>query len=239
MALPATGFGAPGGPLAASPLTTDDRRFLSLAVTLFDARAASETGPARIADALRRGRERVRGLAADPRGLDALADAAGLFGARRNEIRWALARRPQDVERAFTLGELFWLGADTGDGIPAGWGAPAMPRDGCLCVRMARPHGTDLARAGPERLASTFVDVPLALAEAVDHLGLPARLVRDLLPFAVADLLDGVEPASTAEVAEALTRYAHGLSRVLIEDYVAMQVGRGLPLRAPEEPAWR
>lgn len=239
MALPATGLGASGGPLAASALTSDDRRFLSLAVTLFDARAASETGPARIADALDRGRERVRDLAADPAGLDALADAVGLFGPRRNEIRWALARRPQAVERDFTLGELFWLGADTGDGAPAGWGAPAMTLDGCLCVRMARPHGIDLARAGPERLASTFVDIPLALAAAVDDLGLPARLVRDLLPFAVADLLDGVEPASTGDVAEALIRYAHGLSRVLIEDYVAMQVGRGLPLRAPEEPAWR
>ena len=239
MALPATGLGAAGGPLAASALTTDDRRFLSLAVTLFDARGASEAGPGAVADALRRGRERVRALATDPAGLDALADAAGIFGARRNEIRWAQARRPQAVERAFTLGELFWLGADAGGGIPAGWGAPGMPRDGCLCVRMARPHGIDLARAGPERLASTYVDLPLALAEAVDHLGLPARLVRDLLPFAVADLLDGVEPASTGDVAEALTRYAHGLSRPQIEDYVAMQVGRGLPLRAPEEPEWR
>lgn len=239
MALPATGLGAPGGPLAASALTSDDRRFLSLAVTLFDARAASETGPAAVAGALRRGRERVRGLAADPAGLDELADAAGLFGPRRNELRWALARRPQAVERHFSLGELFWLGTDPGGGLPAGWGAPGMPRDGCLCVRLARPHGVDLARAGPERLASTYVDLQLVLAEAVDHLGLPARIVRDLLPFAVADLLDGVEAASAGDVGEALTRYAHGLSRPQIEDYVAMQVGRGLPLRAPEEPAWR
>ncbi|MCY4660743.1 MAG: hypothetical protein OXF93_13160 [Acidobacteria bacterium] len=241
MALAATGLGASGGALAASALTTDDRRFLSLAVTLFDARAASAAGPARIAAALRRGRERVRGLAADPAGLDELADAAGLFGPRRNELRWALARRPQAVERGFTLGELFWLGLerDAGDGIPAGWGAPGMPRDGCLCVRLARPHGVDVARAGPERLAATYVDLQLVLAEAVDHLGLPARIVRDLLPFAVADLLDGVEAASTGDVGEALTRYAHGLSRPQVEDYVAMQVGRGLPLRAPEEPAWR
>ena len=239
MALPETGRGASGGPLAASALTTDDRRFLSLAVTLFDARAASETGPAAVAAALRRGRERVRALAADPAGLDALADAAGIFGPRRNELRWALSRRPRALERGFTLGELFWLGADAGDGIPAGWGAPGMPRDGCLCVRLARPHGVDLARAGPERLASTYVDLQLALAEAVDDLGLPARIVGDLLPFAVADLLDGVEAASTGDVGEALTRYAHGLSRPLIEDYVAMQVGRGLPLRAPEEPTWR
>ena len=239
MALPETGLGASGGPLAASALTSDDRRFLSLAVTLFDARAASETGPAAVADALRRGRERVRGLAAHPAGLDELADAAGLFGPRRSALRWALARRPQAVERHFSLGELFWLGTDPGDGLPAGWGAPGMPRDGCLCVRLARSHGVDLARAGPERLASTYVDLQLVLAEAVDHLGLPARIVGDLLPFAVADLLDGVEAASAGDVGEALTRYAHALSRPQIEDYVAMQVGRGLPLRAPEEPAWR
>ena len=226
-------------------LTTDDRRFLSLAVTLFDPEAAAGDGPARIADALRRGRERVLRLTDDASelargaGVAAVADAVGLAGARRNELRWALRHRPEAVDRVFTRGELFWLGAGPVDRPPAGWGAPGLPLDGCLCVRIPSPHGVDLARAGPERLASTYVDLQLALAEAVDELGLPARIVRHLLPFAMGDLLNEAAAASTGDVAEALVRYVHDLPRARIEDYVAMQVGRGLPLRAPEEPAWR
>ncbi len=81
----------------------------------------------------------------------------------------------------------------------------------------------------------------MALAEAVDDLGLPAPIVGDLLPFAMGDLLEGAEPASAGDIGDALVRYVHDLSRARIEDYVAMQVGPGLSLRAPELPAdaWR
>ncbi len=76
----------------------------------------------------------------------------------------------------------------------------------------------------------------MALAEAVDDLGLPAAIAADLLPFAVGELVSGARPASAGDVAEALSRYVRRLPRTRIEDYVAMQVGPGLPLRAPEPP---
>ena len=226
---------------AGAALTQEDQQFLSLAVPLFDPSRASDAGSARVAAALRQGRTRVDLLTVEPARLAEVAEAVGMDGARRNELRWTLRQRPQAVDRFFTRGELFWLGAGRGDHPPEGWGAPTLLLDGCLCARMAKPHGIDLARAGPERLASIYVDLQLALAEAVDDMGLPAPIVGDLLPFALGDLLEGAEPASAGDVADALVRYVHDLPRARIEDYVAMQVGPGLPLRAPELPGndWR
>ena len=230
-----------GQAVLGAALTLEDRHFLALAVPLFNPGGAAEAGPARIAAAVRRGRDRVQRLAVDAAGLRELADAVGMDGARRNEMGWMLRRRPEAPERFFTRAELFRLGAAAGEAPPAGWGAPALPLDGCLCVRMPDPYGVDLPRAGAERLAATFVDLHLALAEAVDDLGLPAPIVADLLPFALGELLESAEPASTGDVADALTRHVRELSRQRIEDYVAMQVGPGLPLRAPELPRdnWR
>lgn len=232
----------PDEPLSqGAALTPEDRQFLSLAVPLFDPRLATEAGSARIADAVRHGRRRVQRLAVDAAGLEDLVDAVGIDGARRNELHWILRRRPHAADRFFSRAELYWLGAPRGDDLPAGWGAPGLPLDGCLCTRLPKPNGIDLARAAAERLASTYVDLQLALAEAVDDLGLPAPIVGDLLPFAMGDLLEGAEPASAGDIGDALVRYVHDLPRARIEDYVAMQVGPGLSLRAPELPAdaWR
>ena len=123
-------------------------------------------------------------------------------GARRNEMLWMLRRRAEAPDRYFTRAELFRLGSGAGDPPPAGWGAPALPLDGCLCVRIPEGFGVDLARAGAERLASTYVDLQLALAEAVDDLGLPAAIAADLLPFAVGELVSGARPASAGDVAD-------------------------------------
>ena len=242
MGLVLTPFAPPGGELSlGATLTPDDRQFLALAASLFDPARASEAGPARIGAAVRRGRDRVRRREADAAGLTGLAEAVGMDGARRNEMLWTLRRRAEAPDRYFTHAELFRLGTGVGDPPPAGWGAPALPLDGCLCVRIPEGFGVDLARAGAERLASTYVDLQLALAEAVDDLGLPAAIAADLLPFAVGDLVNGARPASAGDVAEALARYVRDLPRARMEDYVAMQVGPGLPLRAPEFPRdnWR
>ena len=70
-----------------------------------------------------------------------------------------LRRRAEAPDRYFTRAELFRLGSGAGDPPPAGWGAPALPLDGCLCVRIPEGFGVDLARAGAEGLASTYVDL--------------------------------------------------------------------------------
>ena len=168
--LPAQGHSDRLRPAAGIALTPDDRQFLALAA-LFDPARASEAGPARIGAAVRRGRDRVRSREADAAGLTGLAEAVGMDGAWRNEMLWMMRHRAEAPDRYFTRAELFRLGTGAGDPPPAGWGAPALPLDGCLCVRIPEGFGVDRARA-----------------------------------------------------------------RARIEDYVAMQVGPGLPLRAPEPP---
>ena len=107
--------------------------------------------------------------------------------------------------------------------------------DGCLCTRMPVPDAEDLFRAPAGRLASRFADLQLALAEAVDDMGLPAPIVGDLLPVATREMLDGVQFTYAGRF-DALTRYARELPRARIEDYVAALVGPGRPLR-PTGPA--
>ena len=211
------------------------------ALVLFNPADATEAQVETLAAAIRRGRARVRGLAAGATGLAELADAAGLDPARRNDLAWALRRRPGALEAFFSRTELLWLGLDDGgtpQRPPPGWGAPTVSLDGCLCTRMPAPDAEDLFRAPADRLASRFADLQLALAEAADDLALPAPIVGDLLPVATREMLDGVQ-FSYAGRFDGLVRYVHGLPRTRIEDYVAALVGPGRPLRptGPTAPA--
>ena len=204
------------------------------AVALFDPAAADGGQAASLAGTIRRGRARVRNLSAGAAGLADVADAAGLDPARRNDLAWVLRRRPGAVDGFFSRSELLWLGLRPRDGPPdrppAGWGAPAVWPAGCLCTRMPLPDAEDLFRAPADRLASRFADLQLALAEAVDDMALPAPIVRDLLPIATREMLDGVQFTFAGRF-DALARYVHELPRTRIEDYVAALVGPGRPLR--------
>ena len=209
------------------------------AVALFNPSAANEAQVSALAAAIRRGRAQARQLAAGAAGLGESADAAGLSPERRNDLAWVLRRDPAAVDGFFSRTELLWLGLRRGDGAPGrpppGWGAPAVWLDGCLCTRMPVPDADDLFRAPAGRLASRFADLQLALAEAVDDMGLPAPIVGDLLPVATRELLDGVQFTYAGRF-DALTRHVHELPRTRIEDYVAALVGPGRPLR-PADPA--
>lgn len=204
------------------------------AVALFNPSAANEAQVAALAAAIRRGRTQARQLAAGAASLGELADAVGLSPERRNDLAWVLRRDPTAVDGFFSRTELLWLGLHQGDGAPdrppPGWGAPAVWLDGCLCTRMPVPDADDLFRAPAGRLASRFADLQLALAEAVDDMGLPAPIVGDLLPMATREMLDGVQFTYAGRF-DALTRYVHELPRTRIEDYVATLVGPGRPLR--------
>ena len=217
----------------------DEEEYFAQAVALFDPAAADGGQAASLVDAIRRGRARVRRLAAGAASLADIADAAGLDPARRNDLAWMLRRRPGEVDGFFSRSELLWLGLQEVDGAPGrpppGWGAPAVWPAGCPCTRMPLPDAEDLFRAPAARLASRFADLQLALAEAVDDMALPARIVRDLLPVATREMLDGVQFTFAGRF-DALARYVHELPRTRIEDYVAALVGPGRPLR-PVGPA--
>ena len=217
-------------------LSTEENYFAHGA-TLFNPAVVTESQVSEIAAAIRRGRARLEQLRDDPVLLPDVAREAGLGVLRRNELAWTLRHRPDAADRFLSRSELFWLGLrDGGDPPvrpPAGWGAPAVWVDGCLCVRIPPPDALDLAIVSAERLASGFADLQLALAEAVDELALPAPIIGDLLPLAMRELLDGVSATGRGRL-DALVGYVHDLSRERIEDYVASLVGPGRPLR----PIW-
>ena len=247
-------------PPAAPAFSAPEEAHFARGVALFNPSAATRDQVARIAGAIRRGRERVARLTAGTADIADVARGAGLGPARRNELAWTLRKRPEALGRFFSRTELLWLGLnDAGSGgvrPPAGWGAPAVWLDGCLCVRIPPPDAADLSVAPAGRLASQFADLPLALAEAVDELGLPAPVVGELLPLATRELLDGVRAVYASAGARAagspvggggavglrssrgrwraLVRQVHDLPRSRIEDYVASLVGPGRPLRPVE-----
>ncbi len=223
-------------PQARAFLSTEENYFAQGA-TLFNPAVATPEQVADVADAIRRGRARVQGLHADPEALPDIAREVGLGALRTNEFAWTIRRRPDAVDRFLSRTELFWLGLNDGGGEavlpPAGWGAPAVWLDGCLCVRIPPPNAFDLSNAPAERLASEFADLQLALVETVDELALPAPIVADLLPLAMRELLDGVSATRRGRL-DALVRYVHDVPRERIEDYVASLVGPGRPLRPIE-----
>ena len=208
-------------------------------VTLFTPSDVTRKQVGAIAGAIRRGRVRVERLRLEPETLPDVARDAGLSPARRNELAWTAQRRPDELDHAFSRTELLRLGlndADEGQAL-AGWGAPALGLDGCLCLRIPPPGGLGFSAADTERLASEFADLPLALAEAVDELALPAAIIGDLLPVAMRELLDGVrvvDPYSYRGRLEALVSYVRQLPRTRIEDYVAALIRPGGPLRPIE-----
>ena len=214
-------------------LSTEENYFAHGA-TLFNPAVVTGSQVGEIAAAIRKGRERLEQLRDDPSLLPDVASEAGLVVLRRNELAWTLRHRPDTVDRFLSRTELFWLGLRAGGDSqvrpPAGWGAPAVWVDGCLCVRIPPPDALDLSIVSAERLASGFADLQLALAEAVDELALPASIVGDLLPLAMRELLDGVSATRRGRL-DALVGYVHDLQRERIEDYVASLVGPGRPLR--------
>ena len=236
-------------PPAEPAFTADEEEHFAHGVALFNAAGATGEDVAAVAAAIRRGRARVRGLGRDAAGLPDLGREIGLSPERGDDLAWTLRGDPDALERSFSRSELLWLGLTDGR-PPAGWGAPAVWLEGCLCLRIRPADGEDLWSAPAEHLASRFADLQLALAEAVHDLGLPAPIVGELLPLATRELLDGIRGVYTGGDGDAggmggdgvdlrwrrgrfdaLVRRANGLSSGRVADYVATLVGRGGALR--------
>jgi hypothetical protein len=164
----------------------------------------------------------VAALTADPSKLDEVAAAAGLSEWRTEALAWSLAQR-SDTLPAFSLLELFWLGAP-GDDAPAGvdaWGAAALRLNGCLCLRLpARSPWEDLAGYSTEVLATKGADVPLKIAETLAMLKLPARLAPALAGFVTQDVIDRAKLAYPDDW-DAFSQAVMDISVQRISDYIA------------------
>jgi hypothetical protein len=173
-------------------LGSQDRQTLMLTAALSNPFEMTDGSRDAIAAAIARGRARVAALEADPSKLDEIATAAGLSEWRTQALAWNLTER-RDVLPAFSLLELFWLGASR-DEVPAGvdaWGAAALRLNGCLCLRLPGPSPwEDLAGYSPEVLATRGADVLLRIAETLAALKLPASLAPALAGFVTQDVID-------------------------------------------------
>jgi hypothetical protein len=178
-----------------SALPSNSRRTLALTVALIDPRALADEERDAIAAALSRGRARAAALAKDPSGFDSAAADAGLSEWRTNAARWVLSAGPAPaVADAFTLLELFRLGGGRGS---SAWGTAAAPVDGCLCLQFPERIAWEEFAGRPTtgQMATQLADVMLRTADALAARRLPALLARDILAFAMQDVLDGARPA--------------------------------------------
>src|SRR5262249_4539941 len=147
---------------------------------------------------------------------------------RTSTLAWLAARHPDQLLKAFTLGEVAWLGAQDGPELSATWGTSARAEDGCLCARLAPPAAgaTPAGRAADGRMGALAPDLHLRVAELLSELRVPARLAPAVLTLAVQDELDEASPAYL-EDRLAVSRQASALTRTRVEDYVAALAGRG------------
>ena len=184
-----------------------------------------------VAAALLRGRDRFRQAARDGEALAELLADLPLGAHRESDLRWTIAREPEATAVFPTLSELYWLGAERSTDSRRGgrsWGAPSTVTDGCLCLHVADPAPFErfAGRAASGILAARFTDLQLRLIEAFAGLGVPAALVKDVLPLLLRDFLDGARPAHADDWLH-LARHARDVPLTRIEDYVSSLVGRG------------
>lgn len=115
-----------------------DRRVLATGAALFSPFDKGREQLDVIAASVEAGRARVARLSGTPAEADAVAAAAGLSARRRALLGWTLPNEPNRLDTWFSPRELFWLGwpGDEAAGRAAlrGWGAPAWPVTGCLCL---------------------------------------------------------------------------------------------------------
>jgi hypothetical protein len=81
-----------------------------------------------------------------------------------------------------------------------------------------------------------FADLKLRLAELTAALGVPSRLIRDVMASALQDYLDDVRPAYPEDWPALLARFEQ-LTRGRVEDYVAALTAAGGPLVPDAAPA--
>jgi len=209
---------------------SSDRHAILLTVALMNPSAMTADRQAAVATAIARGRERVEGLASQPDSVTQVAQDAGLSEWRANGLAWLVARDPSKAQRAFTMVELYRLGRTTP--VNEAWGAATMPIDGSLGLRLPVDAWEEYAgRPGTGLLGSQLADVGLRTAEILSTLQLPSSIGRDVVAFAMEDVLDRAQPAHFDDFLS-IAFAARDLERERFEDYIAALTASG-PLMPP------
>ena len=215
-------------------LNPNDGDTLITTVALLNPRRLTSSNLGAIGAALTRGRERVRAAARNPAAWDALAARAGMSSLRRQLLPWAAEHMPDQVERLFSVSEVFWIGTDA-DPLDHttldAWGMSFEPIDGCHCLRLPRAGSWDslVGREPTKQFGSGMVDLNLRVAGLLSDAKVPAPLFAGVMSMAMRDYLDTV-PAMYFDDWEAISSHAWTLTRERLEDYVSALVASG-PVR--------
>jgi hypothetical protein len=227
-------------PARAPMLNEVDRRVFTETLALVEPAALEDADRDRIVAAIRRGRARLV-AARTPEDAGAIADDLGLSAPHRTLLSWTVAHDPGRVSSFLSPVELLWLGlGDDRMGTLHAWGAPAGPRQGCLCLRLAGrgPWDTVAGRWHAGLLGSVVPDLNLRLAELLSELRMPAALLGPVLASAT---LEFVESAISRDPDDrrGLVEFVQSLRVEHLEQYLALLTADGplVPIRsgAPED----
>jgi len=217
---------------AAPTLTLNDFSTLSRTIVSMSALDLTDADRDEIANAIARGRERVREAIANAQALDALARDARISAISRQLIPWLAARQPDGLNDLFTLRDLMWLGQPKISRRQLDrWGLLADGVDGRQVTAMPPPAPWEdfSGRADAGQITTQTPDLTLRIVEETARLRLPALVVPSLLAFAVNDYWHDVQ-VRFADDWPRLSRQARLLDPARVEDYVAALTGDG-PLR--------
>lgn len=230
---------APPGP---PTLSDNDRRAFVEAVVLANAFDYRDADMVLIAQATRRGRDRVTRLVSEPWLLGEAAAEAGLDELRRQAVAWALTHEPDRVSSFFSLGELLRLGrppANTVEALDA-WGTSGLSLDGRLCLHFPRsqPWTTLSGRRGKGLSATLAPDLVLLVAEALSDQRLPAALTRSVLAVATPHVVERLGLAFEDDWIT-MVNDLERIVRARMDDYLAAVVTSGplVPIEKGEDRA--
>jgi hypothetical protein len=219
----------------APKLTSNERDTFAASVAVMNPYALRDADRDAIVDAISRGRERVLALATDHAAFEPAADAVGLAGRRRRELRWTLAHDPGALLSMFSMTELLSLGGGDLRALDA-WGMIGLGSTGCLCSRLTPPGRWWLLAGRPQLgiIATGVADLNLHVAARLKELQMPAALAKVVLSGAVQDFIDEVQPTDEGDWLT-LARMSRIATREQIEDYLAVATADG-PL-VPDLPS--
>jgi hypothetical protein len=221
------------------PMLADvDRKAFIQAVPLVEPAWLTDHDMQRVVSAMRKGRERAAALqSAD----DARAFAAELRmnPSRAGVLSWMVTHDRQRVAAFLSPGELLLsdLGEVPDDSTLHAWGAPALSRNGCLCLRLPRrePGEAVAGRWGTGIAVSTFPDLNLRLAELLTELQMPASLLGPVLASATLDFVNTVISRDEDD-RRGLMEFVQALDAQRLEQYLALLTTDGPLVPVEESP---
>jgi hypothetical protein len=215
----------------APKLSSVEREALAVSANLIETQRLKDADRDAIAEAIGRGRDRVKALVAGSEPFERIAETLGFDGWRRRALSWSLEHEPQTVAERFTLVELLELGGGAKGADLDAWGTSAINTDGCTCTKLPSTRAWRLLDGRPQlpMMAATMGDFNLAMALTMREMQLPSFLAKPILAVAMQDFIDELSPSNSNDW-WSLSRAAQALRRQRVEDYVAVAAAVDGPL---------